>query len=121
MLFRSDDEFYADTEGYRGLIRAADFIGQLGDPNYLRKTPALFYEFEETGTNAKIGYKNPGDMRKSFAKFYWEAVSPYIQTALYYLRVTQEGKQWVANLHSHVFSVEHSNSSCKSKTSLYPF
>jgi len=24
-----------------------------------------------------------------------------------YLGVTQEGKQWIANLHSHVFAVEH--------------
>jgi hypothetical protein len=46
-------------------------------------------------------------MRKSFAKFYWDVISRYIQDALRYLRVTQEGKQWIANLHSHVFSVEH--------------
>jgi hypothetical protein len=46
-------------------------------------------------------------MRRDYAKFYWEVVSPYIQDALAYLRVTQEGKQWVANLHSHVFDIEH--------------
>jgi hypothetical protein len=28
---------------------------------------------------------------------------------LSYLRLTQEGKQWVANLHSHIFAVEHSD------------
>ena len=102
-----DDDFYKDTKGYAGLVRAADFIGQLGDPNHLQKIPALFYEFEELGTNTKLGYKNPGDMRKSFAKFYWNVVSPYILDALRYLRVTQEGKQWIANLHSHVFDIEH--------------
>lgn len=96
-----------DTSDYPALVRAADFIGQLGDPNYLRKIPALFYEFEETGENTKIGYKNPGDMRQRYAMFYWNAVNPYIQDALGYLRVTQEGKQWIANLHSHVFEVEH--------------
>jgi hypothetical protein len=101
------DEGPRDTSGYPALVRAADFIGQLGDPNYLRKIPALFYEFEETGENAKIGYKNPGDMRQRYAMFYWNAVNPYIQDALGYLRVTQEGKQWIANLHSHVFEVEH--------------
>jgi hypothetical protein len=102
-----DDDFYKDTKGYGGLMRAADFIGQLGSPNYLQKIPALFYEFEETGDNARRNYKSPGDMRNSYAKFYWSAVSPYLQDALRYLRVTQEGKQWVANLHSHVFDVEH--------------
>ena len=102
-----DDEFCQDTKSYAGLVRAADLIGQLGDPDYLRKIPALFYEFEELGTNAKLGYKGPGDMRRSYAKFYWNVISPYIQDALRYLRVTQEGKQWIANLHSHVFEVEH--------------
>jgi hypothetical protein len=102
-----DDDFYKDTKGYPGLARAADFIGQLGDPEYLRKIPALFHEFEEIDANAPLGYKSPGDMRRSFAKFYWNVISPYIQDALRYLRVTQEGKQWIANLHSHVFTVEH--------------
>ncbi len=102
-----DDDFYKDTKGYPGLLRASDFIGQLGDPKYLRKIPALFYEFEETGANEEIGCKTPGEMRKSYAKFYWNAVNPYIQDALHYLRLTQEGQQWIANLHSHVFDVEH--------------
>ncbi len=34
------------------LLRAADLIGQLGDPNCLRKANALFYEFEEIDLNA---------------------------------------------------------------------
>jgi len=102
-----DDAFYQDTDGYPGLLRAADFIGQLGDPNYLRKIPALFYEFEEIDANVDLGYENPGDMRKNFAKFYWDTINPYIQDALRYLHVTQEGKFWIANLHSHVFAVEH--------------
>lgn len=104
-----DEEFYKDTRGFPGLLRAADYIGQLGDPNYLRKLPALFYEFEETGANLKAGFRTPGDMRKGYAKFYWNVVSPYIQDALHYLHVTHEGKQWIANLYSHVFDVEHFN------------
>jgi hypothetical protein len=102
-----DKPEYKPTGTYAGLVRAADFIGQLGDPNYLRKIPALYFEFEQLGLNAKLGYKNPEDMRRSYAKFYWNVVSPYLQTALGYLQVTLEGKQWIANLHSHVFEVEH--------------
>ncbi len=101
-------DFYKETRSYRGLTRAADFIGQLGDPNYLRKIPALYYEFVETGANEAIGYKSPGDMRRKFTKFYYGVVRPHIQDALAYLRVTQEGKQWIANLNSHVFEVEKS-------------
>jgi len=102
-----DEDFYKSTVTYGGLVRAADFIGQLGDPNYLKKIPALYYEFVETGANEKLNYKNPGQMRSSYAKFYWHVVNPYIHDALKYLHVTQEGKQWVANLQSHVFDVEH--------------
>lgn len=102
-----DKPEYKETNGYAGLARAADFIGQLGDPNYLRKTPALFYEFEEINSNQAHGYTKPGDLRDAYAKFFWNVVSPYIQPAINYLRVTQDGKQWIANLFSHVFTAEH--------------
>jgi hypothetical protein len=102
-----DDDLHKDTAGYGGLVRASDLIGQLGDPHYLRKIPGLFYEFEEQGANAKMGYKTPDDMRVNFAKFFWGVVNPYIQDALEYLKVTQEGKQWIANLYAHVFAAEH--------------
>ena len=39
------------------IVRAADFIGQLGDPNYLRKANALYHEFEEVGINRQLGYE----------------------------------------------------------------
>ncbi len=102
-----EEDIHESTRDYPGLLRAADYIGQLGDPNYLQKMPALFYEFEETGANKNTGFTTPGDMREHYATFYWKVVRPYIQDALHYLRVTQEGKQWIANLHSHVFDVEH--------------
>jgi hypothetical protein len=101
------DDFYKDTKGLAGLVRAADFIGQLGDPGYLLKTPALFYEFGELGLNEKLGYKAPNDLRKNYASFYWNNCRPYIQDALQYLRLTEDGKQWIANMHSHVFDAEH--------------
>ncbi len=102
-----DNEAYQDTKDLSGLLRAADFIGQLGDPNYLRKIPALFYEFEELGVNEQQGYRTPGDMRKRYARFYWDVIDDYIHDALYYLRRTQEGKIWVFNLYAHVFEIEH--------------
>jgi len=98
---------YAATATYAGLVRAADFIGQLGDPNYFRKVPALYYEFEQLGLNPKLGYRHPGDMHKGYAGFFWKVVRPYLSDAVKYLRGTHGGKQWVANLQSHVFEVEH--------------
>jgi hypothetical protein len=89
------------------LIRASDLIGQLSDPRYLKKISALYYEFEETGVNKALGYRNPGDVRRNYSKFYWHGVFPYIQDAVRYLQLTQQGKQVVANLYSNVFVVEH--------------
>ncbi len=102
-----DGPEYQVTDSYAGLLRAADFIGQMGDPNYLRKIPALYYEFEENGVNERIGYKSPGHMRRNFTKFYFNVITPYIGKAIKYLNVTQEGKQWIANLYAHVHKVEH--------------
>ena len=101
------DEDHQGTSDFTGLVRAADLIGQLADPNYLRKLPALFHEFEETGANVKLGYKHPGDLQNGYAKFYWNVVIPYVKDGLRYLSITQEGKQWIANLQSHVFAIEH--------------
>ncbi len=92
--------------GYPALLRASDLIGQLADLNYMRKGPALFMEFAETGMNAKLGYETAAQMRAAYPKFFWSTVSSYIGDALSNLRMTQEGKQWVANLYSHIFAEE---------------
>jgi hypothetical protein len=98
---------YANTADYPGLVRAADLVGQLADPNYLRKLPALFAEFSETGVNDKLGYRTVADLRAAYCGFFWKVVKPYIGDALRYLRVTQDGKQWIANLYAHAFAEEH--------------
>ncbi|MCK1639547.1 metal-dependent phosphohydrolase [Bradyrhizobium sp. 157] len=99
----SNDEL-TEEEGL--LLRAADLIGQLGDPNYLRKANALFYEFEEVGMNKTLGYETPADVVYKYPQFYWNNVAPQIQTAIRYLNVTSSGRQWIANLHSNVFRAE---------------
>jgi len=101
------DEEHAPTGDLPGLLRAADLIGQLADINYLRKTSALFTEFRETGAIEKLKYNSPADLRANYPQFFWQVVRPYIEDALRYLRVTQEGKQWIANLYANVFSTEH--------------
>ena len=88
------------------LLRGADLIGQLGDPNYMRKANALFYEFVEIGLNKKLGYETPADVVYKYPQFYWNNVAPQIETAIRYLNVTSSGRQWVANLYSNVFRAE---------------
>jgi hypothetical protein len=88
------------------IVRAADFIGQLGDPNYIRKANALYYEFEEVGMNRQLGYESPADIVNRYPQFYWDSVAPHIQTEIRYLNKTSRGRQWIANLYSNVFRAE---------------
>jgi len=97
-----DDE--EDEEG--SLVRAADLIGQLGDPHYLRKANALYHEFEEAGMNRQLGYASPADLTDRYPQFYFNSVANHIQTAIRYLNVTSSGRQWVASLYSNVFRAE---------------
>jgi hypothetical protein len=91
----------------RDLLRAADLIGQVADINYLRKLPALFDELYEIGMTNTLKYNGAADLRANYPDFFWKKVRPYIGDALRYLRVTQEGQQWIANLYAHAFSMEH--------------
>jgi hypothetical protein len=88
------------------IVRAADFIGQLGDPNYIRKANALYHEFEEVGMNRQLGYDSPADIVHRYPQFYWNSVAPHIQTEIGYLNRTTRGRQWIANLYGNVFRAE---------------
>src|SRR6202012_2699766 len=100
----SSNDDLIEEEGL--LLRAADLIGQLGDPNYLKKANALFYEFEEIGLNKNLGYETPADVVYKYPQFYWNTVAPQIQTAIRYLNVTSSGRQWIATLYANVFRAE---------------
>jgi hypothetical protein len=95
-----------DAEEEGSLVRAADLIGQLGDPNYLRKANALYYEFEEVGMNKQLGYDSPADLTDLYPQFYYNSVAQHLHTAIRYLNVTSSGRQWIAGLYSNVFRAE---------------
>jgi hypothetical protein len=98
----ADDDLNEDG----ALLRAADLIGQLGDPHYLRKSNALYQEFEETGLNKQFGYDSPADLFDKYPQFYWNSVYPQTQQGIRYLNVTSGGRQWIAGLYSNVFRAE---------------
>src|SRR6185437_6496955 len=102
-----DDLDHAETDTEAGLLRAADLIGQLGDPLYLRKINALFYEFSETGVNAQLGYASPAHLAERYPRFFWTKVEPYIRDAQHHLGQTVEGRQWLAQLYNNVFVIQH--------------
>lgn len=101
-----DDPAYAATDTEPALVRAADLIGQMGDPFYHRKINGLYHEFCEIGLSRKLGYESPADLVEQFPEFFWSQVQPYIGPALRYLEQTLDGKQWVAQLYNHIYQVD---------------
>jgi hypothetical protein len=97
-----DDPWYAQTDDYPGLVRAADLIGQLSDPRYLNKLSAIFYEFEEVGFNESMGYECPGDLLDGYPRFFDSSVRPYIAEAVTFLEKTTEGRDIVGHLYGNL-------------------
>ncbi len=92
------DPAYHHTDTLPGLVRAADLIGQMADPEYRQKLSRLFAEFSETGEAERLGIKNTGELRDGFPEFFYSQVQPYIGSGIAYLKRTQEGRGWIANL-----------------------
>jgi hypothetical protein len=100
------DHLYQDTLNFPGLTRGADLIGQLSDPSYLFKLPALFSEFEEVGSNKFLGYSNSKDLRAGYPRFYWHIVSLYLKDSIRYLEMSPSGCAILDNLYGNRTTVE---------------
>jgi hypothetical protein len=98
---------HAEHDSEPAFVRAADLIGQLGDPLYPRKLNALFHEFAETGVNEVLGYSSPADLADRYPRFFWSKVEPFLPAAVHALRMTAEGRQWLSSLYAHVCIIEH--------------
>ncbi|MEM7063719.1 MAG: metal-dependent phosphohydrolase [Cyanobacteria bacterium P01_B01_bin.77] len=91
-----------DIRSLADLGRAADLIGQFSDRNYLQKLPALFYEFEQNGTNKRLGYHQLADVHTGLSEFYWTCVHGYVKDAISYLKHTPAGQQIVTELYANI-------------------
>jgi len=98
---------HQESNDLPGLLRAADLIGQLSDPQYMTKISRLYQEFKETDQLDKMGYSSVSDVREGYPQFFWNVVTPFIADGIRFLRRTQEGQSWVAHLYSNVFTEEH--------------
>ncbi len=93
-----EESFYQQVDTVGALVRAADLIGQMADPDYPLKLARLFAELEETGEAYRLGYHNPADVKAAIPKFFYRQVYPYLSPALDYLARSHDGDQWIANL-----------------------
>ncbi|MEM7100734.1 MAG: metal-dependent phosphohydrolase [Pseudomonadota bacterium] len=93
---------YQVTDTLPALVRGADLIGQMADPQYLQKLTRLFNEFVETGEAQRLGFANASELRHGFPEFFYSQVHPYIGECISYLKLTQDGWAWIANLFHHL-------------------
>ena len=88
------------------LLRAADLIGQLGDPHYLRKANALYSEFEEIGMNRQLGYSSPPTSSTVSDLLLGEGVPVHPGRD----RLSEpdlDRPEWINSLYANVFRAEH--------------
>jgi len=69
---------YRPTDTLPGLVRVADLIGQMADPQYFQKLSRLFAEFVEISAAERMGFSNAGDLHAGFPEFFYHQVHPYI-------------------------------------------
>ena len=102
------DAHYQVTDTIPALVRAADLVGQMADPQYLQKLSRLHAEFVETGEAERMNFSNAAQLRSAFPEFFYNEVYPYVREGLNYLTRTQEGQAWTASLYHHLH-VSHNN------------
>lgn len=96
-----------DTDTYPGLLRAAQVIGAIADPDFSLKMMPLWLEIKECGLEDVLGYKDVTDLRDTYPSFFWTTLHPLIPDGIDCLTYTGTGRLWLANMHSHVLLEEH--------------
>jgi hypothetical protein len=84
------------------MVRAADLIGQLADPNYLRKLPALYEEFLECGTAEVMGLKNYHGLLEQFPNFIGNMIRPLVVEGFDALAAAPHGQRWINSLNDSI-------------------
>lgn len=92
-----------ETGTFPGLVRAADLIGQMASPQYLKKMWHLYHEFEETGALSDQPFDTVDGMRRFYPDFYDKVAGPLVQDAIHLLEMTMEGRMIVASLYYNLY------------------
>jgi hypothetical protein len=94
------------AEGWPGLLRAAQILGMVADPNFMLKLVPLFLELKETGLHETLGFPDAAALRARYPELFWSAFAPHLDRATRYLRETEDGRQWLANMNAHLLTAE---------------
>ena len=93
--------------GWPGLLRAAQIVGTVADPDFPLKLTALFLELKEIGQHEALGYTDVSALRARYPGLFWNLFAPHLGRATRYLRATDDGRQWLANMNAHLLAEEH--------------
>jgi hypothetical protein len=93
--------------GWPGLLRAAQIVGMVADPNFMLKLTPLFLELKEIGQHETLGLSDAGTLRAGYPDLFWRVFAPHLAAATRYLRETEDGRQWLANMNAHLLTEEH--------------
>jgi hypothetical protein len=95
------------TQTYPGLLRAAQVIGAIADPDFSLKMTRLWLEMDECGLSGPMGFSTANVLRKNYPQFFWTMLHPLIPGGMELLTYTGSGRLWLANMHAHVLLEEH--------------
>ena len=91
---------------WQDLVRSADLIGQLADPAYLQKLPALYEEFVDCGRAQADGLSSYRDLVARFPQFYRQVVDPLVGVGFEALNAHAEGRRWGTSLRATIAQCE---------------
>ena len=92
-----------ETRTFAGLVRAADLIGQMSSPLYIKKMWHLYQEFREIGSLEKQPFDTVYEMRKFYPDFYNNVAEPLVRDAVAFLERTMEGRSILASLYYNLY------------------
>lgn len=99
-------EQHPEIGSFPGLVRAADLIGQMASPLYIKKMWHLYQEFVETGALANLPFDTVYGMRKYYPDFFKNVIKPLIEDAADLLQLTMEGRTILASLSYNLYHTE---------------
>lgn len=99
--------YNTDPGSLPGLLRAADIIGTIGDPDYTRKLGPMLIELREAGLTGLFGYEDVAGFHTLYHHQFETELRPLIGKAIRLLELTASGRAWLAGMHAHLLLEQH--------------
>ena len=102
----SDFSINNNTDGELGEIdkyaRAIQIITLMSDQNYDRRLVEFYLSLEEAGLIDESIFESLQDFRERWVQYFWERLYPVVGEEILLLRETNEGRNIVSQMYSHL-------------------